>query len=391
MELRRSIREKTAKRSFNLSDDEEDVVTKKVKSTAKKSTQLSLGAFGIGKRNRKKNSNLEGYQVGDDSDSDFEVGTVDRSEIKSKKKRGTTKAKAELAKVEFILDWKREMQISDLPTDAASFKIAKHDKIVETDLTQYASSLQAIFMNVKWQTKFSPEGVKIEDLRKLELNKKLVRNGIVFVWSEKEILGRLIHYMEEKGFFYVENFVVALLDASKAQLPPKKVESDIKSFITSNKSTPAENKAANSPNTSDTNSTTESTKISEENALNEDFLLNMGKYTHLEADKLFYEGTADYFKISKRVLMMFRRTDPKEPLELRHQRTSDALFDLVDPSSPSGGDLRTKEFVYKLIETLLPKAAYLPENKGALKMMELWADPTRPREGWINVCENPEA
>ena len=138
------------------------------------------------------------------------------------------------------------------------------------------------------------------------MNKKLVRNGIVFVWSEKEILGRLIHYMEEKGFFYVENFVVALLDASKANLPPKKVESDIKSFISSAKSTPAQNKAASSPNTSDTNSTTESTK-NEENALNEDFLANMGKYTHLEADKLLYEGTADYFKISKRVLMMFRR------------------------------------------------------------------------------------
>ncbi len=56
------------------------------------------------------------------------------------------------------------MQISDLPTDPASYKIAKHDKIVETDLTQYASSLQAIFMNVKWATKFSPEGINIEEL-----------------------------------------------------------------------------------------------------------------------------------------------------------------------------------------------------------------------------------
>ena len=56
------------------------------------------------------------------------------------------------------------MQIADLPTEEGSYKIAKHDKIVETDLNQYASSLQAIFMNVKWQTKFSPEGVNIEDL-----------------------------------------------------------------------------------------------------------------------------------------------------------------------------------------------------------------------------------
>jgi len=273
------------------------------------------------------------------------------------------------------------------------FRIAKHDKIVDADLAQYASSLQALFMNVNWQTKYSPDGINIEELRKLELNKKLMRNGIVFVWSEKEILGRLIHIMEEKGFFYVENFVVALLDSSRAQVAPKKPEQGLKSFMTSAKSSPAQlavTKTHVSSNTSDTNSTTESKDQTDDTA-NDLFLQNMGKYVELEAAKMFYEGDSDYFKISKRVLMMFRRTDPKEPLELRHQRTSDALFDLVDPNTSYGAsDLRTKEFVYKLIETLLPKAAYNPENKG-LKMMELWADPTRPREGWINICENPEA
>ena len=48
-----------------------------------------------------------------------------------------------------------------------------------------------------------------------------MKNGIVFIWSEKEILGELVHTMEEKGFFYIENFIVALLDSSKAKLENK--------------------------------------------------------------------------------------------------------------------------------------------------------------------------
>lgn len=46
------------------------------------------------------------------------------------------------------------------------------------------------------------------------------------------------------------------------------------------------------------------------------------------------------------------------------------------------------EFVYKMIETLLPKANYTEENKGVLKMMELYAsNKSQPRKGWISIFE----
>lgn len=69
-------------------------------------------------------------------------------------------------------------------------------------------------------------------------------------------------------------------------------------------------------------------------------------------------------------------------MELRHQRTSDVLFDLANLHDYRGKsatsflktdtDPKTLEAVYRLIETLLPKAVYNPnEPKAPLQLMEL--------------------
>ena len=53
---------------------------------------------------------------------------------------------------------------------------------------------------------------------------------------------------------------------------------------------------------------------------------------------------------------MFRRFDEmKTPLELRHQRTSDVVFDVCDEPFSE----KLKEYLYKLIETLLPISKFL--------------------------------
>lgn len=157
-----------------------------------------------------------------------------------------------------------------------------------------------------------------------------MKNGIVFIWSDKEILGRLIRVMEEKGFFYIENFTIALLDASKAEstakpattattVAPKGLDQYFKPKITSNKSSPnpvSTGKGSQSL-ASDTSSTTESSKPGKafQEDLNESefFLQNLDKYPSLEAEKLLYEGEAEFLKVSKRVLMMFRRVRSSIP------------------------------------------------------------------------------
>lgn len=43
-----------------------------------------------------------------------------------------------------------------------------------------------------------------------------MNNGIVFIWSEKEILGEIIDVLESKKFQYIENLMITQLSADKA-------------------------------------------------------------------------------------------------------------------------------------------------------------------------------
>lgn len=52
---------------------------------------------------------------------------------------------------------------------------------------------------------------------------------------------------------------------------------------------------------------------------------------------------------------MFRKINKKEPLELRHQRTSDVYFTIGEGLNL---DWKSKEIVYRMIETLLINANY---------------------------------
>jgi len=397
MELRRSVRGKSTKRVVVSSDEEEEVLTKKTRLTAKGTykevDQLSTENYGIGKRIRKKNVMYQNYKLfDDDSDSDYESHYTRRKRSSGRKER-VPKMK-EMTKIELLLDWKREFLVNEAPKAKESFKVVNVKKVIDSDLKQYGSDLQALFINIKWQTKYVQDGVRIEDFKKLDLNKKLMKNGIVFIWSQKEILGKLFKIMEEKGFFYIENFVIALLDASKADSEAKEPEEKNKVKVVERSSRAASKKKIPVATYSDSSSTTESPrkgKNFQEDDLyteNEYFLQNLQKYPNVQADQVLHTGESEYLRNSKRVLMMFRRTDPQSgSLELRHQRTCDALFDLVNHKVPYGAsDSKSKEYVYKLIETLLPKALYNPSEK-KLKMMEIWGDSTAPREGWINVCE----
>lgn len=75
------------------------------------------------------------------------------------------------------------------------------------------------------------------------------------------------------------------------------------------------------------------------------------------------------FACSHMTLLMFRKASNAK-LELRHQRTCDVVFDFEKP----------KNYVYHMIETLLPEAG---------TKLELWAD-GNTRNGWIHVMHLEE-
>ena len=67
---------------------------------------------------------------------------------------------------------------------------------------------------------------------------------------------------------------------------------------------------------------------------------------------------------------------------MRHQRNPDVVFDFVREDKGLTED--KPEFIYKVIETLLPTAKYEPSTK-QIGFLELWAKPKIAREGWITV------
>lgn len=58
-------------------------------------------------------------------------------------------------------------------------------------------------------------------------------------------------------------------------------------------------------------------------------------------------------------------------------------FDFKDPNVTN---YKPHEYIYKLIETMLPKSQ-VDEQKKHLRLVELWAIDTAPRKGWIKFIE----
>ncbi|EGR29415.1 methyltransferase mt-, putative [Ichthyophthirius multifiliis] len=107
--------------------------------------------------------------------------------------------------------------------------------------------------------------------------------------------------------------------------------------------------------------------------------------------EIFLNEDDNYFKRAKKVILMFRKFNKDAQLELRHQRTSDVFFDIFNEQKPDDLSQKGMQFIYKMIETLLPKANYSEDNKQSLKLMELWANPEiLPQKGWIRIIENEQ-
>ncbi|KAJ1969922.1 hypothetical protein H4R35_006014, partial [Dimargaris xerosporica] len=75
-----------------------------------------------------------------------------------------------------------------------------------------------------------------------------------------------------------------------------------------------------------------------------------------------------YFRKSKLTLLIFRK---EGEIDIRHQRSPDSLFDFIKPNEPGTLTERKPQFVYQLIETLLPGAMPTAENPLPDRLLEL--------------------
>jgi len=107
------------------------------------------------------------------------------------------------------------------------------------------------------------------------------------------------------------------------------------------------------------------------------------KSRSIDVTPAFIYEDSSYLKKSHKTLLMLRRLSKDEPgkikLELRHQRTGDVVFDFKNMENETE---KPQDYIYSLIETLLPKAV-IDYQKKQFKMLEIWATDDVPREGWV--------
>ena len=91
---------------------------------------------------------------------------------------------------------------------------------MKTNLDALTENVEAILINPRWNT----SGVKpartdgtitTDDFAQLHFSSKLMVDGLVFVWIEKEILSQMIRIMEKQDLTYVENVCWVMLDETK--------------------------------------------------------------------------------------------------------------------------------------------------------------------------------
>jgi len=189
------------------------------------------------------------------------------------------------------------------------------DDIFNFDYQKIGNDFQAIYMDppllLPGEEK-TPGKITIEEFGSLKIS-RLVKQGFLFIWCEKEYIPKLLEICEKWGFKYVENFTW------------------IKKYVN--------NKIVRQP------------------------------YI--------------YFNKSKITCFIFRKEG--DYVELRHQRNPDCEFDYIKPKIPGELTQQKPEFIYKVIETLLPQARYSPTNNKGTRLLELFGRKDYKRKGWTSI------
>lgn len=90
-----------------------------------------------------------------------------------------------------------------------------------------------------------------------------------------------------------------------------------------------------------------------------------------------------HFNISKTTLLIFRK---EGDIDIRHQRSPDCVFDFARPWKEGALTGGKPEFMYQVIETLLPQAVWSADNSEGERLLELWSEKDAVRRGWTSVA-----
>eukprot|EP00828_Plagiopyla_frontata_P010916 TRINITY_DN1595_c0_g1_i2.p1 TRINITY_DN1595_c0_g1~~TRINITY_DN1595_c0_g1_i2.p1 ORF type:complete len:372 (-),score=79.59 TRINITY_DN1595_c0_g1_i2:523-1638(-) len=164
-----------------------------------------------------------------DSDSDNDDGDWRNNKKKMKKRKRRSgkknqkfrerkiKQKEIVSEIEQLLKWRSLIEYQDQPLPLNCYSMHLEDSISDLNLDKYAYQAQAILMTPQWKTPENPTGnFTLEDLQKIQISKKVMKNGIIWLWAEKEYLSEIISIMAKKNFTYIENVNIIQLNAEKS-------------------------------------------------------------------------------------------------------------------------------------------------------------------------------
>ena len=110
-----------------------------------------------------------------------------------------------------LLGWKNYDVKQDLKKGES--ECIELDDIISSDLNSFAKDLQAILINPPWSNKAPKFEFNKFSKMKLPLNK--MKEGLIFIWTEKEYIHDVVYYFENMDIKYVENMVWVTLDTNK--------------------------------------------------------------------------------------------------------------------------------------------------------------------------------
>lgn len=59
------------------------------------------------------------------------------------------------------------------------------------------------------------KGMDLSTLMQLQIPDSVMREGILFIWVEKELISSIMEHFETQGFLYVENVAYVMLNKAK--------------------------------------------------------------------------------------------------------------------------------------------------------------------------------
>jgi hypothetical protein len=133
------------------------------------------------------------------------------------------------------------------------------------NLENVATDIQGLFINIDWTCK------SIKDLANLNIPSGMLKNGIVFMWSDKEHIAEILEIMAAKKFKYIENICITKISSQALRTGGRLMRTG----------DPLEDKAV--------------------------YMESLGEVTLQPEECFLYDAKNKYFRNCKLILLMFHR------------------------------------------------------------------------------------